>query len=139
MAIPEALLVPLRKIDHRLVQDVEDWQILHALYHHVDGWDGMITMDSSMLRLPRELSVLKQTRLTLVVPDRSGNDPLRATGLLLTHLPNICKNTSRERPQIWVLGAVQKSPEDPWQHLDKLAKRRNVETTKLFDQHRLQD
>jgi hypothetical protein len=139
MAVPEAELVPLRLIDARLVKDTEDWQILHALHHHSGGWDGMITMDSSMLRLPRELSVLKQTKLTLVVPEKAGNDPIRATGLLMTHLPNICKNTSPALPQLWVISAVQRSAVDPWEHLAKLAERAKVDPLQFFEKHKLSE
>jgi hypothetical protein len=121
MAVPEAELVPLRLTDARLVKDTEDWQILHALH------------------LPRELSVLKQTKLTLVVPKKAGNDPIRATGLLLTHPPKICKNTSPALPQLWVISAVHKSAADPREHLTKLADRAKVDPLQFFEQHRLSE
>jgi hypothetical protein len=55
--IPEAELVPLREIDPMLVEDIEDWQILLALHHHARDWDGLITTDSGILNLPREMAV----------------------------------------------------------------------------------
>ena len=132
-SIPEAVLVPLRKIDVRLVKDVDDWEILHALYHHAGAWDGMITTDTAMLKLPRELAVLKQTKLTLIATDRAGNDPLRAAGLLMTHLPHVCKNSRKDLAQVWLLSATQKNHDDPWAHLEKLAARANTAPVAFFD------
>jgi len=62
----DAELVPLRAIDERM-SELDDWRLLLALHHHERPWDGLITTDSSILFQPLELSVLIQTRLTLVV------------------------------------------------------------------------
>ncbi len=82
----EAELVALADIDARLA-DLDDWEVLLALHHHEREWDGLLTTDTGMLSLPRELAVLMQTRLTLVVAHAAGHDPLKATGLVLTYLP----------------------------------------------------
>jgi hypothetical protein len=82
----EAGLVALSDIDARLT-DVDDWEVLLALQHHQHDWNGLITTDSGMPSLTRELSVLMQTRLTLVVAQAAGHDPLKATDLVLTYLP----------------------------------------------------
>ncbi len=74
----EAELVPLAQIDKRLAESVDDWRILLSLHQRGD-WDGLITTDSGMLSLPRELAVLMQTKLSLVVAEEAGHDPLRAT------------------------------------------------------------
>ena len=81
----DAELVPIRVVDARLTT-VDDWQILHALHAHERRWDGLVTNDRNMLSLPKELSVLCQTKLTLVVAKAAGQDPIKATGLLLAHL-----------------------------------------------------
>jgi hypothetical protein len=41
--IVEAELVPLASIDPGLTHDVDDWQVLLALYKHAELWDGLIT------------------------------------------------------------------------------------------------
>jgi hypothetical protein len=82
----EAELVALTDIDERLTE-LDDWEVLLALRHHEREWDGLLTTDTGMLSLPRELAVLMQTRLTLVVAHAAGHDPLKATGLVLTYLP----------------------------------------------------
>jgi hypothetical protein len=89
----EAELVPLQEIDSRLPEFQNDWEVLLALHHHARPWDGLVTTDSSMIQLPRELAVLMQTKLTLVVALEAGHDPLKATGLVLAHLPGICART----------------------------------------------
>jgi hypothetical protein len=137
-SIVEAELVPLRTIDKRLPLFKEDWRILLALKHHERAWDGMITTDTSMLDLPRELAVLMQTKLTLVAATKSGHDPLRATGLLLTHLPFICRNL-RDTAQVWVLRATQKAHDDPWSFFTKLAERRSLEASILYESEKLSE
>src|SRR5437016_226219 len=87
--MPEVQLVTLSDIDPRL-PDLEDWQVLVALRHHERSWAGLITNDADFLRSPRELAALIQTKLAVVVAEGAGHDPLKATGLLLTHLPDVC-------------------------------------------------
>jgi hypothetical protein len=132
----EAELVPFDAIDARL-SVLDDWTVLLALHHHARPWDGLITTDSSMLRLPRELSVLMQTKLTLVVAEAAGHDPLKATGLVLTHLPGICKRTRPDRAQAWVLRAAQRPHDDPWSLLGLIAAHQGSTAEALYAESRL--
>lgn len=133
--IPEADLVPIRRIDPRLRQ-MDDWKLLLSL-HHLKNWDGMVTTDSRMLKLTRELAVIHQTNLTLVVVEESGHDPIRAAGLLLVHLPMICRKTVRSTGQIWRLSAQNKNHEDPMKEIQKVARHLNQNANELFHAHRL--
>lgn len=90
-----------------------------------------------MVDRPRELSVLLQTKLTLVIAEAAGHDPLKATGLVLTHLPAICERTDRAIPQLWTLRASPRPHTDPWDQLAKLAGRRDVKTKTLYEGNRL--
>ena len=65
LGVPEAALTPIRQIDSRL-RRMDDWELLLSLYH-LREWDGLISTDSRMLNLPRELAVVHQTNLTLVI------------------------------------------------------------------------
>lgn len=132
----EAELVPVGDIDSRL-SEVDDWEILVALHLHERPWEGMITTDSNMLSLPREMAVLCQTKLTLIVADASGHDPLKATGLLLAHLPGICKRTSRAQPQLWVLKTATRDADDPWDRVQQIAKRRGESPAELYQASKL--
>lgn len=132
----EAELVAVGDIDARLTE-IDDWEVLLALHHHPVEWDGLITTDMGMLSLPRELSVLLQTKLTLVVAAASGHDPLRATGLVLTYLPWIAVHTQRDAAQVWVLRSGNKPHEDPWDWMTRLAERRGTTAAALYDQEKL--
>ncbi|MGE3138156.1 MAG: hypothetical protein AB7I08_08535 [Thermoleophilia bacterium] len=137
--ITEAELVPLRRIDARLPTFEDDWRILLALHHHADPWDGLITTDSGMLNLPREMAVLEQTKLTLVVALAAGHDPLKATGLLLAYLPGICGRTSPEKAQLWTLNAAPTPASKPWEKLQRIAEHRNRDVVELYREERLSD
>ena len=135
IGIPEAELTPIRSINKRLL-GMDDWQLLLSL-HHLGEWDGLLTTDARMLKLPRELSVIHQTKLTVVVVEESGHDPVRAAGLLLVHLPMICRKTVRTEPQIWKLSARDRNHERPFDELARLAAHRGSNARKLFHEHRL--
>ena len=132
----EAELVALADIDSVLT-DIDDWQVLPSLHHHPLDWDGLITTDSGILSLPREVAVLLQTRLTLVVADAAGHDPLKATGLVLTYLPWIAAHSRRDEAQVWVLRARNQPPKDPWELIRKIADRRGVTPQTLYEAEKL--
>jgi hypothetical protein len=134
--IPEAELVPVRAIDPVLAE-LDDWQLLLALHHHARPWDGLVTTDSSMLNLPREMVVLRQTNLTLVVAHDAGHDPIKATGLLLTHLGYISRETTNDEPQIWQLTARNRPGRDPWEALERIADHQNRTVEDLWEEFRL--
>ncbi len=135
LGVAEAELVPMRKLDLRL-RGLDDWELLLALYHMPDI-EGLISTDSGMLNLPRELAVLHQTRLTLVIVERAGHDPIRAAGLLLVHLPQICKKTVRSTAQIWRLSAQSKNHETPMAELVRVANHSKQNAKHLLYKHRL--
>ena len=134
--IPEAELVPLREIDPALTE-IDDWQVLLALYHDPRPWDGLVTNDRHMLNLPREMAVLRQTNLTLVVAHDSGHDPVRATGLLFTHLGYICRQTTDANSQVWELTANNRPAKDAWHHLERIASHRSTNAEALWREWRL--
>ena len=126
----EAELVRIDAIDPRMA-DLDDWELLLALHHHERPWDGLITADSSMLNQPRELASLMQTRLTLVVADAAGHDPLKASGLLFAYLAGICKRTDPEKAQIWKLNAADRSADDPWDTFKRVAEHQHRKVDEL--------
>jgi hypothetical protein len=134
----EAELVRIDRIDRRM-PDLEDWQLLLALHHDSRPWDGLITTDSSMLRQPRELAVLIQTRLTLVVARGAGHDPVKASGLLFAYLPGICNRTLTQVPQVWQLNAVERAGDDPWEAFKRVAAHQNREAQELWEEFRLDE
>ena len=135
--IREAKLVPLKQVDERLTRDCQDWQILLAL-HQLGDFDGFITLDSAMASLPKELAVLRQTRLTLVVLERVGHDPILATGLLLIHLGHVARQTVRRLGQLWILRAPGRTSHiTPLQQLEFVASKSGQTATSLYNKEKL--
>jgi hypothetical protein len=75
----DATLVPLDHINPRM-STLDDWELLLALHHHTEPWDGLITTDTSRLAQGPELATLIQTKLTLVVAVAAGHNPVKASG-----------------------------------------------------------
>lgn len=135
-SMPEAEMVPISRIDPRLPKLKDDWRVFLALHHHARAWDGLITTDSGILALPRELAVLHQTKLTLVVAEAAGHDPVKATGLVLTQLSGICAKTDPKHPQIWTLKTIQKDPQRAWDLLGRIASREKTSVEEIFSSNR---
>ncbi len=135
-AIPMAELVPVRFIEAHITE-LDDWELLLALHQHELHWDGLVTNDANMLALPREVTVLAQTRLTLVVIRGDGDSAVRATGALLCHLPFICRHTTPERAQVWRLRTAQKNYDEVTIYLDQIAARHGKTAEALFEEYKL--
>lgn len=133
---PHAELVRLDDIDGRL-SDLDDWELLLALHHHARPSDGLITTDSSMLNQGPELVALIQTKLTLVVAMASGDNPVKASGLLFAFLEGICKRTSPEVTQAWTLTAADRAHREPWDFLKRFAEHNNREVGDVWDEFKL--
>lgn len=134
--IPEAHVEPLQYVDPALVAGREDWEILVELYKR--GYDGFVTADSSMIQLPKELVILIQTRLTLVVVDGVGHDSVLATGLLLIHLSHIAHQTIPRKAQLWILRPPpRRNHIDPMDQLRRVAGGLHQDARTLFRSHRL--
>lgn len=123
-------LVFIGDIDARL-PEFEDWELLLALHHHAREWAGMISNDTSMLDQERELAVLGYTHLTLVAPVAAGHDPIRSTGLVLTHIENIASRTTTKKPQVWRLGGRTGAGSHPNQFIESLAKKAQIDPIDL--------
>lgn len=134
----DATLVPLDAIDPRL-STLDDWELLLALHHHHEPWDGLITTDSSMLSQAAELAALIQAKLTLVVAIASGHNPVKASGLLFAYLAGICQRTRGDRPQVWRLNAVNRAHEEPWDFLKTYARHNDLDIQDVWADARLSD
>lgn len=100
--LPFAELVPLSEIDDGWLTRVgDDWAVLVGI--HQAGFDGLITADDAMIELTKELAVLMQLRMMLVVLQRTNRDPLETTGLLLLHLRRIVDQRTPGHAQLFVV------------------------------------
>lgn len=96
------------------------------------GIDGFVTLDSQMLNLAKEMAVLQQTKLTLVVVQEGGSDPFVATGLLMVYMPQILKRFEPHKAQLWRLRHGEKKPEKPWDQLRTIANHQNADVGDLY-------
>jgi hypothetical protein len=128
--------VPVRQIDPRL-SDVDDWELLLALHQDSRPWDGLITNDDSMLSLPKEMVILSQTGLTLVVAKGEGHSPIKSIGVVLCRLSHICHQTDARRGQIWNLSIRQKPEERVEDYLEEIARREGITIQRLIEANRL--
>ena len=134
---PDLTLRQLREMHPDLIQDHEDWEVLRELKVR-GGVDGLITLDRGMQQLEKEMVVLHQSRLPLVVFEGVENDPLVAAGLLLIHLPTIAKQLDRTKPQLWTLRKPQtKPPVNPWDRVSDLARRLKVSPQDVYERNKL--
>ena len=134
--MPNVELVPIAEIDKALAE-LDEWELFVALHRHEQRWDGLVTNDEALLSLPKEMTVLSQTHLTLVVAAGEGHNPNRAVGLLLCHLSHICHHTRPDRSQVWRLSVSQKDYEEPRKYLEKIAEKKKKTVEELFKSHRL--
>jgi len=132
----DAQLVPLDRVDTRM-STLDDWELLLALHHHSDPWDGLITTDSSMLAQGPELATLIQTKLTLVVAVASGHNPVKASGLLFAYLSGICQRTTPERAQVWRLNAANRPHEEPWDFMKRFAEHNGRSADEVWAEFKL--
>jgi hypothetical protein len=132
----EAELVRVDQINPRM-SELDDWELLLALYHDERPWDGLITTDSSMLTQAPELATLLQTKLTLVVAAEAGHNPVRASGLLFAHLAWICQRTRPDIPQAWTLRATSRPHTEPWELLRSYADHNNRDLETVWRDYRL--
>jgi hypothetical protein len=129
-------LVPIRSIDRRLAE-LDDWEVLLAIHHHPERFDGLITTDDSMLNQPRELATVRQTNLTLVITHAAGHDPIKATGLLLAHLDYVCAQTRSDEAQIWDLVARNRPGRNPMEFIERVAQHQHRDVNQVWAEARL--
>jgi hypothetical protein len=129
---PDLRVTRLSSLEPELTAGHDDWEILRRLDRRGDV-DGFITNDDAMLNLPREMVVLSATRVTLVVTQRVGHDPVRATGLLMVSLGQIARQLTG-RPQIFMLTPPElgRHRTDPAARLTAIAQHRNVPRHELI-------
>ena len=85
---PDLQINRLSDIDAELTHDHDDWEVFRALDKRGDV-DGFVTNDAKLLNLPTEMLAVHTTSLALVITESVGDQPIRATGLLMVHLETI--------------------------------------------------
>ena len=135
--LPEAVLIPCLTVDPR-IEGMDDWELLRALRNHRKPFAGLVTADRRMLGDPKTLSVLHQLKLTLVVAEGAGSDPILASAIMLAHLPTVCVETDPGVAQVWVLNAGGKRrAKSPFDYLKRAADKLSTSPNALYNENKL--
>ncbi len=134
--MPDIDIQPLRNVHPDLTRNHEDWAVMQQIKQR-GGVDGLITLDARMLNQAKEMVVLKQARLTLVVFEDTDNDPFVAAGLLMIHAPEIARRLDRRKAELWILRKPKASPQNPWDRIELLAARESLSPDRLMRRERI--
>ncbi len=126
---PEIELVPVKDIDPGLTAALEDHHLIQSLWQR--GFEGLVTCDDSMLWLPEVVSMIKQTRFSVVACADAGHDVLKASGLLLTQMQSVAKRHDALKPQIWILTVRERQPRPFPEHAAEVESRSGVKLDTL--------
>jgi hypothetical protein len=128
---PDLQLVPLTRFGANLA-NLDDWELLEELHRRGDA-SGLVTIDGRMLNQPKEMVALNRSRLTLIVTDGAGNNALRATGLLLVHLPAVLGHPAAP-PRIFELRPGNLVQSSAGKRINALAVQRNATPPALIEE-----
>ncbi|TCO46180.1 hypothetical protein EV646_107202 [Kribbella antiqua] len=134
---PNTELKPLFKIEPRLC-DLDDRRLI--IYLHQAGWHGLISNNYRMLWVPPEIAAIVKARIAVFAIEGLGDDPLRATGSVLLHLPAVLKRVTPGKAQVFRTGKPRSpQPDDAWQYFEEAAHRRRADVSELYEQVKVTD
>jgi hypothetical protein len=134
---PNTELAPLFRIDPRLC-DLDDRSLI--IHLHQTGWHGLITNNYKMLWVPQEISAIVKARLAVFAVEGLGDDPLRATGAVLLHLPAILRRVVVGKSQVFTTGKPRSpQPTDAWEYFEESARRRKADAAELYERVKVTD
>ncbi len=134
--IAEAELVPISRIDRRLTT-LEDHDVVRAVSRR--EFDVLVSCDHDMFQEPMVLTAILQTRMSVVAALGQGHDRIAAAGLVLAHLPNLARRFRKDEAQLFKLRVGHPAPTDPWDELDRLARRGGTDARQLYDSMKLDE
>ncbi len=134
--MPDFSLALVQRIDPRL-RTLDDWQLIAALPHF--NHCVLVTNDD-FLNESRVLTAAHQAHVTLVTVGKSGHDMIKATGMLLTALPDIRHEIeARSRPLVFKLRPTRAKGKTIGQQMSLRASRHGVSTRAMFGAEQLSD
>jgi hypothetical protein len=128
-------LVSIRDFAPELTgEQVEDWQVILGLRQR--GAQGLVTCDDAMLEVAQVVAVIEQTTFSVVTCRAAGDDAVKASGMLLTHLPAVGNRHNNDKPQVWRLHAPEQLPRKIGELKDSILEKSGV---KVDDYHLSQE
>lgn len=114
-------IVLLVDLEPSLLGAYQDHELIADLARR--GVEGLITCDDNMIFRSEVLDAIERARFSVVTCRRVGDDPVRASGLLLVHLPDVAKRHKRGQSQIWRLGTAESRPLEFSEHKRQVERR----------------
>ena len=134
--IAEATLAPIAEIDARM-GDLDDHEVVRAVAHR--GYDMLVSCDRDYFEEAAVLTAVLQCRLSVVVVQGQGHDPVAASGLLLAYVKHLAAQFDKEHAQIFKLRVGRPRASDPWDAMKTLAEREKISADALYKKHRVAD
>jgi hypothetical protein len=134
---PNTELKPLFQIDPRIC-DLDDRRLI--IYLQQAGWHGLITNNYKMLWVPAEIAAIVKAKIAVFAVEGLGDDPLRATGAVLQHLPAILRRVTPGKAQVFRTGKPRSpQPASAWNYFQEAADRRKADASELYQQVKVTD
>jgi hypothetical protein len=115
---PRITLEHLTMIDAAL-SPVTDSKLIHELSQR--NYDGLVTTDYHMLDDPETVAAMVATKLTMLVIEAAGHDPLKATAALFQELPGLEHRLVPNQANVILHRPRPTKPRPAWEHLRKIA------------------
>jgi hypothetical protein len=90
-----------------------------------------------MLSLAKEMVVLHQCRLTLIVIENTGNDPFVAGGALIAASAKIVRAFDGRKPQLFRVRVPGLRPERVWDQIADIGRREQADADLVVRRERL--
>lgn len=127
--LPDVDLQAISRIDPR-AGELGDRELL--IYLRQKGWHGLITNNYKMLWVPSEIAAVVKAKIALFAIQGLGDDPLRATGALMIHLPAVVKRVQLGQGQVFRVNPQTPQPEPAWRYFSGSAERRGKSPDELY-------
>lgn len=134
--LPDVELTPIHLIDHR-ASSLTDRELL--LYIAQQGYQGLVTNNYKMLWVPQEVAALAKSKIALFAVEGVGDDPLRATGAVMLHLPQVAKKVVPGTAQVFRVSSRAPNPQPAWDYFAEAARRKGEDAADLYDRVKVTD
>ncbi len=130
---PSISLFHVAEIDRRL-SEASDRELI--IWAKNNDYDALVSTNHRMKDEPMEVAAMLSTKLTVVLTQSMGHNPLRASGVILLELPTLHSRVRPGKPNLFVLSYQPRTPRDPWDDLTRVARHRGTTAPALWEEVR---
>jgi hypothetical protein len=130
---PSIKLEHLAKIDPALSRVTDD-ELVRELNRR--NYDGLVTTDYHMLDDPETVAAMVDTKLTVLVIEAAGHDPLKATAALFQELPGLEHRLLSNQANVILHRPRSTKPKPAWEYLKRIADKQDADVSDLWKRHK---